>query len=57
VVANGGIVCSCELGSAVDCSMVALLHSDRSKATMLQSPDAHGGSARPGDLLAHRRAA
>jgi hypothetical protein len=50
MVANGGIVCTCELGPAVDCSMVALLHSDRSKATMLQSPGARGGPARPGGL-------
>jgi hypothetical protein len=49
VVANDEIVCTCELGSAVDRSMVALLHSDRSKATMLRSPGGHAGSARPGD--------
>jgi hypothetical protein len=57
VVANGGIVCTCKLAPAVECSMVALLHSDRSKATMLRSPSAHGGSAPPGDLVAHRRTA
>jgi hypothetical protein len=43
MVANGGIVCTCELGPAVDCSMVALLHSDRSKATMLAPSGAPTG--------------